>query len=858
MKTLLFALPLVMLSGCGLGLAISPQVSMLSDSTTLRKNDCVLVRLFGADLTGNAESMSEESVVQVRVTDGIGAIYRSLQGCQTYDDGDAASLVSLPRTGEATLFLRPDSAAPIELTASTYSGPELLTSAKRWDVEFESFVRAKGPDGYMTAVSHHSQTGGFYLAGTFVQWSGTSAVRLARVDSSGQLDTSFTVISPPDTAPLAIATTSDGSLLVGGDFTSVGTAALSYLVRFKSHGQVDTGFALSGTGLDGAVRTIVVQPDGKIMIGGDFTSYNGTPRPYVARLNSDGSLDATFSQTGAGLDGPVYSLVRLGSGQYALGGAFANYDVTFTGQLCRLNSNGSLDGSFALTGVGLDNPVLALAVQSDGKVVAIGDFSNYDVVPRERILRVNTDGSLDLSFGNYGLQTSASAVLANSDGTTLIVGALGNYGGTPVSGIARLLSNGALDTTFSTDSPSFGPYALQRIPDGRIVVAGAFSAYGIYARPGVALLSSNGALDLSFGALSGGLNSDVALVGIQPDAKILVSSHYLRSFAGTATGRLARLHPDGSLDTSFRQTGTGLNYFALRMATQSDGKLVLIGGFTEYNGTSSPGIIRLNADGTRDASFSVPVGWIGAGYLQDVAFQPDGKLLISGQFTTCYGSPRPYIARLNSNGSLDTSFVQTGTGLDNLVGNIRLQSDGKILVAGNFFSYNGTALRSIARLQPDGSLDTTFALPGNGFDGFSYYSIVDANGGIFVSGGFSSYNGTAANQVARLNANGTLDTSFQFSGTDGAVFAIVPLPDGRVMIGGNFSMVGTQTKPYLARLLADGSLDPDFQLAGTGLSSTAGAVFLTSDFKLLIPGPEFFDGTFTRGWQRLTFDGRLD
>ncbi len=211
----------------------------------------------------------------------------------------------------------------------------------------------------------------------------------------------------------------------------------------------------------------------------------------------------------------------------------------------------------------------------------------------------------------------------------------------------------------------------------------------------------------------------------------------------------------GSLDASFTQAGTGFNTFVFDLALQTDGKVIVGGAFFQYNGTTQNYVTRLNTDGTLDAAFA-PTGTGLNNTVISLAVQTDGKILVGGSFTSYNGTTRNYIARLNADGTLDATFAPTGTGLNGGVTTLILQADGKVLVGGGFTDYNGTTRNRIARLNADGTLDATFVPTGTGLSGQVQKIVLQADGKVLVGGGFTDYNGTTRNRIARLNADGTL------------------------------------------------------------------------------------------------------
>lgn len=180
-----------------------------------------------------------------------------------------------------------------------------------------------------------------------------------------------------------------------------------------------------------------------------------------------------------------------------------------------------------------------------------------------------------------------------------------------------------------------------------------------------------------------------------------------------------------------------------------------------------------------------------------LALQPDGKVLLGGVFTSVGGTARNRIARLNADGSLDTSF---NPGANSTVRTLGVQPDGKVLLGGAFTSAGGTARNSIARLNADGSLDTSFT-PGTGANSSVYALVLQPDGKVLLGGIFSIVGGTARNGIARLNANGSLDTSFDpGTGANGAVHALTLQSDGKVLLGGTFTSVSGTLRSGIARL----------------------------------------------------------
>ncbi|MCW5960238.1 MAG: hypothetical protein KIS76_08740 [Pyrinomonadaceae bacterium] len=284
----------------------------------------------------------------------------------------------------------------------------------------------------------------------------------------------------------------------------------------------------------------------------------------------------------------------------------------------------------------------------------------------------------------------------------------------------------------------------------------------------------------------------------------------------------------------------------LAIAIASDGKIVVGGQVTAIGGQSVGRIARLNADGTLDTSFSANLN----NTVRAIAFQADGKILVGGDFTTVNGQAKGYFARLSTNGTLDTTFTAIA---NNSVFTItpRLINE-NILVGGDFTTMNGASRQRLARLSPNGSLDPNFAPDINQ----TVYSVKElADGYILIAGYFSQVNGQTRVAIARLNNSGTLDTSFNLNADD-IVNAITVQPDHKVLIGGFFTSIQGSTRNHIARLNADGTLDPSFN---PNLDGSVTSITLQTDGRILVYG--FFN---TVGGQsrdqlaRLNNNGSLD
>ena len=385
---------------------------------------------------------------------------------------------------------------------------------------------------------------------------------------------------------------------------------------------------------------------------------------------------------------------------------------------------------------------------------------------------------------------------------------------------------GSIDPTFNPGGAGvFGPrfeiqwtvraFAFQ--PDGKIIVGGNFEIYnGDAAAPDrVMRLNANGTLDTTFNPGGAGTDGSVRGLALLPDGKILVGG-FFTAYNGDAAAPdgILRLNADGTLDTTFNPGGAGADAGVASFVLQPDGKILIGGSFTSYNGAAAAPdyVLRLNADGTRDTSFN-PSGAGANDSVASVALQPDGKVIVGGNFTGYNGNAAApdRLVRLNADGTLDATFNPGGAGASGTMYALAVQPDGKIVVVGDFTTYNGevAAPDRVIRLNADGTLDTTFNPGGTGANDIVFKVALQSNGKVVIGGAVSSYNGNAAapDHVARLNADGTLDATFNpgGAGTNDTVHGLALQPDGKVLIGGNFTGYnGNELVPdHLIRLLGE-------------------------------------------------------
>ena len=673
-----------------------------------------------------------------------------------------------------------------------------------------------------------------HIAGDFTTYGGVSVPRIAALRKDGRLDPAFNVGTGPNDIIYDIVQQPDGKLIVCGDFTLWNGTPRARVARLNTNGSLDASFD-PGVGPSNSVRDLVLQPDGKILIGGWFAFVNGLAFPSIARLNSNGTLDNTFS-TGTGIAGsgafqpPLRTMVLQPDGKILIGGDFHTYNGTGRNNIARITSTGTLDNTFNV-GTGTDGPVSCIAMQLDDKVLIGGSFDNYNGTARSKIARLLTTGSLDGTFTGSGLNEAATAMSRRFDGYIHVGGLFSSFNGTARNRLLRLDPNGVLDNGF-VPGPRTALLAsgdIASLPDGRIVHVGApFAFLGSGASDRVERMTSTGAHDPTF--FGTGANGIVRCVVRQPDGKYLIGGSF-DSYNGVVCPHLVRVLEDGAVDPTFNSAGAGMAGEGVHaIALQADGRILVGGAFFGYNGQTRPNILRLNADGTLDPAFNASANTNST--VRTIALQTDGSIILGGDFSQCNGVNRFRMARLSPTGVLDAGFAPP---VSDPVYHVSIRPDGLIWVGGCFTFLAGQPRNRIGRLLSTGAADLTFN-PGTGANDTVFTTLPLADGSVLIGGTFTSYNGTACGRIAKLFTGGGIDNFFQTgAGADNDVHTLALQSDGKFLVGGRFSAFNGGARGRLTRLNSNGSNDNTFAPPIT----TNGAVLTlaqTADGKAVVGG----------------------
>ncbi|WAC21031.1 choice-of-anchor D domain-containing protein [Luteolibacter sp. SL250] len=752
---------------------------------------------------------------------------------------------------------------------------------------------------------------------------------LEKLSPTGALITSF-----PSSAASSFAVQPDGRIfLVRNPGSS--TSFQEPLVRLNADGTADGSFSLLSRG---GVSACVLQSDGRILIGGNFTLLNGVPRMRAARLFPDGSLDPSFR---CELDSNPSGMSLGEGGSMFISGSFSRVNGIGAGRLVKV-SMGTAESSVEAVGQqlrwlrsGVSPELHSVSAQmkqhgvtgwtavgnaeriTGGWVVAGIPFQENtlyrmvgattegassglhhallprgEVAPSLRIRSATTElvsgGTIDFGSSLTGLSEVRNLALRNdglavlSSITTSITGAdaadftvsvppassiePGSEMGAAVrftpattgskTATLRVMSNDpavpvheyTLTGVGRTDfSPHFGE--VSHVPltvdsfDAAGLSVGTFTL-GFAPQPGAVLMGIRVTGTASISGSLLGLPDHSAVTATFNGVTYLFHANYR---GGDGNDLVFVLDGPHVADHAFAPV---LNERPNSIALQDDGRIIISGAFTSVGGNSVGGLMRLMPDGTPDPTFTVT----GTG-AESMAVQPDGKVLVACDVTAPGGVQRLRLARLNRDGSLDLSFQAD---IEGVVNRICLLRSGKVLVGGAFTKVDGVDRRSVAIVNQDGTLDPSFTADLAGA-GSAIYSLAEqADGKLLLGGSYTSVNGFSVAHISRVGADGQADQTFnpRMFTQGGGTSSIAVQPDGKIVIGGFIAQIRGVSKRYLARLNADGSLDTSFNAEGDNPST---CLRIQADGKIMVSGLfSTMNGVARPGIARLHPDGTLD
>jgi uncharacterized delta-60 repeat protein len=526
----------------------------------------------------------------------------------------------------------------------------------------------------------------------------------------------------------------------------------SYLVN--ANGGVATINVVRTGGATGKVSVNYNTSNGSNTTAGiDYTATSG-----VLVLNSNqlvASFNVPVTNTGVLLVSNYFFNVNLSNPTNATLGTPTNAPVNILSAAYN-QGPGSSNGLFSAN---INGDVLALAYQTNGDVLAGGNFTSVNGNPQNYIVRLNADGSTDNGF-SAGANGPVQAIVCQTDGNVLIGGTFSTVDGISRFNIARFMTNGFLDTTFNPGSGANGTvYAMaESFLNGArgIYVGGAFSTLS---NPtgnnfGIGRLNNNGTLDTSFNVGSG-VDGTVDAIAVYPTnsplaGDVIIGGSFVH-YNGTIVNGIARLNANGLLDTNFNTGIAATNGSVNAIAIQLDGRIIVGGNFSSFNGVTAGSIIRLNSDGSADTGFAANVTQGANNGVNGIVLQPDNRILVVGQFTEFNGVTRNGVTRLLATGATDPT-INFGTGANAAVDAALVQtSTGIITLGGAFTAFNGAPEAHIVQIYG-------LSMIGSGVFEFNTGNYVVTETGIVAPITILRTGGTAG-----TNADGTGDVFVNFS-----------------------------------------------------------------------------------------------
>ncbi len=667
------------------------------------------------------------------------------------------------------------------------------------------------------------------IGGQFGSVDGATRRNVARLNPDGSHDESFdppTMFTWSGGNPSVLSVTVDEAerILITGQFLQLAGQPAVHVGRLQPNGSLDTSFSAPIDETSIVVHNVALEPGGKIVIAGGFNTTGAVVRADVARLNNDGSVDASFDA--GDVQGAANRLIRLRDGKYLIGGqpqAINGVPRFFAARLMGDTNAGPGKIQFITRSfeASEDNPRPAqlVAARSDGGMGAISvEFSTVAGTATEADFS-STNGHVRFGDGDFTPKTIDIELVNDpwKEGSEEFTVVLANPQGGAAVGQANIAtvrikgndSIGSVDTTFA---PGFAVgglasfsmvHAIHSQPDGRLVVGGLFEPLHNTNSSHLTRLNSDGSLDETF-ALGTGFDAEVRALAAQPNGHILIGGDF-GTFNGANVNGLVRLDAQGRLDQTF-SAGQGADGRIYAIGVEAGGNILIGGEFERVDDVNRLGLARLNSAG---ALQPLDVRLSGDGYasVQSIAAMTNGEVYVGGLFESAGGYLRNGLFRLLANGTVDPAFrpatvtnqYDANGDYTFIIYSVVPLPDGKVLAGGSFYEVDGEARRGLVCLNGDGSLDRTF-IPE--FDDSYVVAIVRlANGQLYLGGSFDLPTLPYwIDGVVRLQPNGRIDWSFEPALIDGFANALVLGPDSRIVLGGHFDECSGTPRHNLARL----------------------------------------------------------
>ena len=586
---------------------------------------------------------------------------------------------------------------------------------------------------------------------------------------------------------------SGSSIFMGGNFTSYRNTSVGRLAKLDLNTGELQSFTLAG-GFDDAVNTLSLSTT-DLYVGGAFLAYGGVPAKTLAKLAlATGQLDTTWSNHGIANLGAIHALAFDGQNLY-VGGSFLNLNGQTAQNLAKLNTDGSVDSTFTKSPGFNGTAVRALLLNGQDLYVG-GEFSSYSNTSVFNIAKLDRiNGNLNQTFTQTGTgffwgSVNALAWLNNS---LYVGGSFATYRGFPAQGLAKLdPSDGSLDQAFTKDTGMNGPWAAVKtiLTSGTSVYAGGnFTHYRGVRAPRLAKINlSTGVIDTTINnGLGSGFNNTVWALAI--DATGLYVGGDFNSLGNNGIGRIAKIDLNNGVPLSpFPSNSNGFDNSVYSLLLSSSGHLYVGGSFTSYRNQNSPGLVKLDLSSGVLVSGFPTNGFTSPGTLVNAILESGSHLFVGGKFNTYSGLSSNNIVKIDqSTGARDSTFTQS-TGFDYPV--TSLATDGtSLFVGGKFTTYRGTNVQNIAKLDlSNGNLVNPFHATQTGFN--DVVSSLAINGSsLYVGGNFTTYRGNSnVQRLAKIDTtSGQLDTTFTQGGGFNGLVSMLSVSGTSLIVSGSFS-----------------------------------------------------------------------
>jgi len=598
---------------------------------------------------------------------------------------------------------------------------------------------------------------------------------------------------------LAVARGPNGTLYVGGQFTSAGTTTATNVVMWDGTSWSALGSGVTGTSNSGQVQALAVDSQGNVYAGGWFTTAGGASANYIAKWDGN-----AWSPLGSGLNSSVNALAVDGNDDLYAGGTFSSAGGTYASYIAKWNGT-----SWSALGSGVNSSVRSLAVDGAGHLYVGGDFSTAGGLTASKVAKWTGSTWTNLgSGGNASVNGNVYSLAIDSNGNVYAGGAFTSAAGTPANRVAKW--NGTSWSALGGGADGV-VQSLTLDSSGNLYVGGAFTAAGGSAASRVAKWNGS-----SWTALGAGVSVTPNVVALDAQGALFVGAS-----DGTSNANL--LAWDGA---TWSYVVSGFDGAVRKIVFDSIGRIYAAGNFTKIGNVAANRIAMWDGtswnplgSGMTSSSGSISVATL--------AFDGAGNLYAAGTFTHAGGTAANNIAVWNG-----TSWSPVGSGTNGFISTIVFDRNGDLYAGGSFSTAGGISASRVAKWNGS-SWSALGSGTGGSWTNYVFALAPTPNGDLFVGGYFTSAGGVTANNIAKWNGSAW---SALGSGCSGYVRGLAVAQNGDLYATGSFITAGGITVNRVARW--DGA---SWNPLGTGVSSTAlgGALAIGSN------GDLYAAGTFT-------------